>query len=75
MSQSELERLARIRMQITKESLERALAALQGHPIPDGEEPQPGQEPEQAPQQEQQQEPEENTPPPPPAPPYLRLLP
>ncbi|MFG2222326.1 hypothetical protein [Streptomyces sp. NPDC048644] len=71
MSQSELERLARIRMQITKEPLERALAALQGHPIPDGEEP----EPEQKSEQEQQQEPEENTSPPPPAPPYLRLLP
>ncbi|MCB5908952.1 hypothetical protein [Streptomyces pinistramenti] len=67
MSQSELERLARIRMQVTKESLERALAALQGHPIPDDEEP--------APEQETEQETEENTPPPPPAPPCLRLLP
>ncbi|UKY47727.1 hypothetical protein [Streptomyces inhibens] len=41
MSRSELERLARIRMQVTGESLERAMAVLQGHPTDSGPEPEP----------------------------------
>ncbi|MEV6566600.1 hypothetical protein [Streptomyces kronopolitis] len=34
MSNTELERLARIRMHITGETLERAMAVLEGHPAP-----------------------------------------
>ncbi|MFI1351743.1 hypothetical protein ACH4UR_36535 [Streptomyces lydicus] len=41
MSRTELERLARIRMQVTGETLERAMAVLAGHPTTADSEPEP----------------------------------
>ncbi|MEU5600063.1 hypothetical protein [Streptomyces lydicus] len=41
MSRTELERLARIRMQVTGETLERAMAVLAGHPTTPDSEPEP----------------------------------
>ncbi|GAA3195662.1 MULTISPECIES: hypothetical protein [Streptomyces] len=71
MSRSELERLARIRMQVTKETLEAAMAALQGHP----KDPEPDSDDERRrtpePEPESSEGPDDETPPPP----RLRLLP
>ncbi|MFF8902915.1 hypothetical protein ACF082_36250 [Streptomyces lydicus] len=41
MSRTELERLARIRMQVTGETLERAMAVLAGHSTTPASEPEP----------------------------------
>lgn len=68
-SSNELERLARIRMQVTKETLEAAMAALQGHPVdpePDSDDERP-----RTPEPEADERPDDEIPPPP----RLRLLP
>ena len=64
-----MERLARIRMQVTKETLEAAMAALQGHP----KDPEPDSDDERrrTPEPESPEGPDDETPPPP----RLRLLP
>ncbi|WP_399096552.1 hypothetical protein ACGH2B_29480 [Streptomyces sp. BBFR2] len=69
MSSSELERLARIRMQVTKETLEAAMAALQGHPV--APETDSGAGERRAPEPPAHERPEDGTPPPR----RLRLLP
>jgi len=60
-SHTELERLARIRMQVTGETLERAMAVLEGHttepePAPDPAD-EPGERPTSAEQPADQEEP------------------
>ncbi|MEU3711066.1 hypothetical protein [Streptomyces catenulae] len=71
MSRSELERLARIRMQVTKESLEAAMAALQGHPVDTEPGSDNGRRRTPEPEPEPVEGPDDETPPPP----RLRLLP
>ncbi|MGG7569154.1 hypothetical protein [Streptomyces sirii] len=56
MARSELERLARIRIQITGETLERAMAVLGGEPTP----PEPATEPSPAPGHDSEPEADRN---------------
>ncbi|MEJ8654358.1 hypothetical protein WKI65_41560 [Streptomyces sp. MS1.AVA.3] len=49
MSRTELERLARIRMQVTGETLERAMAALEGRPTAPGPQSEPHSDPDPGP--------------------------